>query len=102
MVSSRSISGAPSLLSESRLPDRLGGSAEYSTPELLAEMEIAGAVVLASKTASQQKVPLFHNRQLKFSNLRPSSIDEADRETANMLIFVCGPSSKKDAHPSTI
>jgi len=90
------------LLSESRLPDRLGGSAEYSTPELLAEMEIAGAVVLASKTASQQKVPLFHNRQLKFSNLRPSSIDEADRETANMLIFVCGPSSKKDAHPSTI
>lgn len=102
MVSSRSISGAPSLLSESRLPDRLGGSAEYSTPELLAEMEIAGVVVLASKTASQQKVPLFHNRQLKFSNLRPSSIDEADRETANMLIFVCGPSSKKDAHPSTI
>ena len=64
--------------------------------------ELAGAVVLASKTASQQKVPLFHNRQLKFSNLRPSSIDEADRETANMLIFVCGPSSKKDAHPSTI
>jgi hypothetical protein len=101
-VLSESNSRASSSTSESRLPDRLGGSAEYRPSELLAEMEIAGVVALASEAGSQQKVSLFHNRQLKFSNLRPSSIDEAHREkTANMLLFVCGPNSNEDTHPST-
>jgi hypothetical protein len=79
-VLSVSNSRASSSTSESRLPDRLGTSAEYRPSELLAEMEIAGVVALASETGSQQNVSLFHNRQLKFSSLRPSSRDPAQRE----------------------
>jgi hypothetical protein len=41
---------------------------------------MAGVVELASETGSQQKVSLFHNRQLRFSNLRPSSNDPAHLE----------------------
>jgi hypothetical protein len=49
-------------------------------------MEMAGVVELASETGSQQKVSLFHSRQLKFSNLRPSSNEPAHLEnTVHML-----------------
>lgn len=85
-VLSVSNSRASSSASESRLPDRLGTSAEYRPSELLAEMEMAGVVELASETGSQQKVSLFHSRQLKFSNLRPSSNEPAHLEnTVHML-----------------
>jgi len=85
-VLSVSNSRASSSASESRLPDRLGGSAEYRPSELLAEMEIAGVVALASETGSQQNVSLFHNRQLRFSNLLPSSNEPAHLEnTVHML-----------------
>lgn len=72
---------------ESRLPERLGTSVlEYRPSELLDEMEIAGVVALASDTGSQQKVSLFHNLQLKFSSLRPSSNEPAHLEkTVHML-----------------
>lgn len=77
---------ASSSTSESILPDRLGTSAVYPPSELLAEMEMAGVVELASETGSQQKVSLFHNRQLRFSNLRPSSSEPAHLEnTVHML-----------------
>jgi hypothetical protein len=79
-VLSVSNSRASSSVSESRLPDRLGTSAEYRPSELLAEIEIAGVVALASETGSQQNVSLFHNRQLKFSSLRLSSRDPAQRK----------------------
>jgi hypothetical protein len=86
-VLSVSNSRASSSASESRLPDRLGTSAEYRPSELLAEMEMAGVVELASETGSQQKVSLFHSRQLKFSNLRPSSNEPAHLEnTANVSL----------------
>lgn len=66
---------------ESRLPERLGTSElEYRPSGLLAAMEIAGVVELASDTGSQQKVSLFHSLQLRFSNLRPSSKDPAHLE----------------------
>jgi hypothetical protein len=85
-VLSVSNSRASSSASESRLPDRLGTSAEYRPSELLAEMEMAGVVELASEIGSQQKVSLFHNRQLKFSSLRPSSNEPAHLEnTVHML-----------------
>jgi hypothetical protein len=85
-VWSLSNSIASSSTSESRLPDRLGTSAAYPPSELLAEMEMAGVVELASETGSQQKVSLFHNRQLRFSNLRPSSSEPAHLEnTVHML-----------------
>jgi len=88
-VLSVSNSRASSSASESRLPDRLGTSAEYRPSELLAEMEMAGVVELASEIGSQQKVSLFHNRQLKFSSLRPSSNEPAHLEnTANVSLFV--------------
>lgn len=88
--------------SESRLVDRLGGSAEYRPSKLLAEMEMPGVVLLASETGSQQKVSLFHNRQLKFSNLRPSSNDEAHREkTIDVLVLPNQVHFKERAHPST-
>ena len=84
-VWSLSNSIASSSTSESRLPDRLGTSAAYPPSELLAEMEMAGVVELASETGSQQKVSLFHSRQLRFSNLRPSSSEPAHLEnTANV------------------
>ena len=79
-VLSVSNSRASSSASESRLPDKLGTSAEYRPSELLDEMEIAGVVEFASETGSQQNVSLFHSRQLKFSNLRPSSKEAAQRE----------------------
>jgi hypothetical protein len=85
-VLSVSNSRASSSASESRLPDKLGTSAEYRPSELLEDIEIAGVVALASETGSQQKVSLFHNLQLKFSNLRPSSNEPAQREkTVHML-----------------
>ena len=86
-VLSVSNSRASSSASESRLPDRLGTSVEYRPSELLAEMEMAGVVELASETGSQQNVSLFHSRQLKFSNLRPSSNEPAHLEnTANVSL----------------
>lgn len=73
-------SRASSSLSDSRLPERLGTSAEYRPSELLEALEVAGVVALASDTGSQQNVSLFHNLQLRFSNLRPSSNEPAQRE----------------------
>lgn len=88
-VLSDSNSRASSSGSESRLPERLGTSVvEYRPSELLDAMEMAGVVALASDTGSQQKVSLFHNLQLRFSNLRPSSRDPAHREkTVSLLVF---------------
>ena len=80
VVWSVSNSRASSSASESRLPDRLGTSAVYRPSELLDEMEMAGVVALASETGSQQKVSRFHNLQLRFSSLRPSSNDPAHLE----------------------
>lgn len=78
---------------ESRLPDRLGTSVqEYRPSELLEEIEIAGVVALASDTGSQQKVSLFHNLQLRFSNLRPSSNEPAHLEKTTLeLVRTLGP-----------
>jgi hypothetical protein len=53
-------------------------------------MEMAGVVELASETGSQQKVSLFHNRQLKFSNLRPSSNEPAHLEKTADVSFCHG------------
>ena len=87
-VCSLSNSSASSSAIESRLAERLGTSAVYRPSELLAEIEMAGVVALASEIGSQQKVSLFHNRQLRFSNLRPSSSEPAHLEkTANMLVL---------------
>ena len=94
-VLSVSNSRASSSTSESRLPDRLGTSAEYRPSELLAEMEIAGVVELASETGSQQKVSLFHNRQLRFSNLRPSSNEPAHLENTANVSLCHGENSKE-------
>jgi len=87
---------------ESRLPERLGTSVlEYRPSELLDEIEIAGVVALASDTGSQQKVSLFHNLQLKFSNLRPSSNEPAHLEkTMSELVYTLG-SMPFYAHLST-
>lgn len=87
---------------ESRLPERLGTSVqEYRPSELLAEMEIAGVVALASDTGSQQNVSLFHNLQLRFSNLRPSSNDPAHLEkTMFELVYTLG-QCQFSAHLST-
>lgn len=80
-VLSDSNSIASSSASEERLAERLGTSGtEYRPSELLAAIEIAGVVALASDIGSQQKVSLFHNLQLRFSNRRPSSRDPAHRE----------------------
>lgn len=86
-VLSDSNSRASSSGTESRLPDRSGTSDdEYRPSEFLDDIEIAGVVALASETGSQQKVSLFHNLQLRFSNLRPSSNEEAHLEkTVHML-----------------
>ena len=48
-------------------------------------MVMAGVVVFASP-GSQQKVSLFHNLQLRFSNLRPSSNDPAHLEKTRSLV----------------
>lgn len=74
-VLSLSNSSASSSANESRLPERLGTSVEYRPSEFLDAMEMTGVVEFASDTGSQQKVSLFHNRQLRFSSLRPSSKD---------------------------
>jgi hypothetical protein len=80
-VLSDSNSIASSSAKESRLPDRLGTSfVEYRPSEFREEIEMAGVVALASEIGSQQKVSLFHNLQLRFSNLRPSSRDPAHLE----------------------
>jgi hypothetical protein len=86
-VLSDSNSRASSSESESRLPERLGTSGvEYRPSELLDAIEIAGVVALASEIGSQQKVSLFHNLQLRFSNLLPSSREPAHLEnTVHML-----------------
>jgi hypothetical protein len=98
-VLSVSNSRASSSASESRLPDRLGTSAEYRPSELLAEMEMAGVVELASETGSQQKVSLFHSRQLKFSNLRPSSNEPAHLENTAHVSLCHGRNSKEVHSP---
>jgi hypothetical protein len=88
-VLSDSNSRASSSESESRLPERLGTSGvEYRPSELLDAIEIAGVVALASEIGSQQKVSLFHNLQLRFSNLLPSSREPAHLEnTMDMSVF---------------
>lgn len=78
-ASSVSNSIASSSAKESTLPDRSGISAVYRPSEFREAIEMAGVVDLAS-SLSQQNVSLFHNRQLRFSNLRPSSRDPAHRE----------------------
>lgn len=85
-MESVSNSRASSSARDSRLPDRLGTSVEYRPSGLLDAMEMAGVVALASEMGSQQKVSLFHNLQLKFSNRRPCSKDAAHLEkTVHML-----------------
>jgi len=85
-VLSLSNSRASSSTSESRLPESSGTSGEYRPSELLADIEIAGVVALASEMGSQQNVSLFHSLQLKFSNRLPSSNEPAHREnTVHML-----------------
>ena len=102
-VWSDSNSRASSSGSESRLPERLGTSiVEYRPSELLDAIEIAGVVALASEIGSQQKVSLFHNLQLRFSNLRPSSRDPAHREkTTSLLAFAVLNGIGDNAHQST-
>ena len=70
----------------SRLPERSGISAEYRPSELRGDIEMAGVVALASVVGSQQKVSLFHNRQLRFSNLRPSSKEAAHFENTIAIV----------------
>lgn len=65
---------------ESKLPLNSGTSFEYCPLELLEDMDMAGVVAFASDVGSQQNVSLFHNLQLKFSNLRPSSKEPAHLE----------------------
>lgn len=49
---------------------------------------MAGVVELASETGSQQNVSRFHNLQLKFSSLRPSSNDPEHLEnTKTRLVY---------------
>lgn len=47
---------------------------------------MAGVVALASVLGSQQKVSLFHNLQLKFSNRRPCSNDAAHFENTGVRV----------------
>jgi len=49
---------------------------------------MAGVVALASETGSQQKVSLFQSLQLRFSNLRPSSKEPAQREKTRNVMLV--------------
>lgn len=87
-VSSLSNSIASSSASESTLPDRSGMSDVDRAAELLGAMEIAGVAFFAS-SCWQQKVSLFHNRQLRFSKRRPSSREPAHLEkTALQLAAV--------------
>lgn len=81
---SLSNSNASSSANDSKLPERSGRSAVYRPSELLEDIDIAGVVELASDTGSQQKVSLFHNLQLKFSNRRPSSNDPAHLENTSI------------------
>jgi hypothetical protein len=62
-------------------------------------MEMAGVVELASETGSQQKVSLFHSRQLKFSNLRPSSNEPAHLENTAHVSLCHGRNSKEVHSP---
>lgn len=88
-VLSDSKSRASSSTSESRLPESSGTSDdEYRPSEFLEDIEIAGVVALASETGSQQNVSLFHNLQLRFSNLRPSSNDPAHLEKTAMKLVL--------------
>jgi hypothetical protein len=52
----------------------------YRPSDVLADIEVAGVVALASEIGSQQKVSRFHNLQLRFSRRRPSSREPAHRE----------------------
>ena len=75
---------------ESTLPDSSGTSGcEYRPSEFLDAIEMAGVVAFASPAGSQQKVSLFHNLQLRFSNLRPSSKDPAHLEKTRPLVSNC-------------
>jgi hypothetical protein len=77
---------ASSSTSESKLPLNSGTLFESRPSELLEDREMMGVVVFASDVGSQQKVSRFHNLQLKFSNLWPSSKDPAHLEkTVHML-----------------
>lgn len=79
-VLSESNSTASSSSTDAKLPERLGTSDEYLPSEFRLVIEIAGVVLLASETGSQQKVSLVHNLHDKFSSLRPSSRDPAHLE----------------------
>jgi hypothetical protein len=52
-------------------------------------VEIAGVVALASEAESQQKNSLFHNLQLRLSNLRPSSNDAEHFEKTRVCMSIC-------------
>jgi hypothetical protein len=65
----------------------------YRPSDVLADIEVAGVVALASEMGSQQKVSRFHNLQLRFSRRRPSSKEPAHREKTRWLQSVSGRSS---------
>jgi hypothetical protein len=69
----------------STLPERSGISALYRPSDVLDAIEIAGVVEFAAR-GSQQKVSRFHNLQLRFSSLRPSSNEPAHREKTSTLL----------------
>lgn len=94
-VLSLSNSKASSSANDSRLPQSSGTSAVYRPSGLLEDIEIAGVVALASDMGSQQKVSLFHNLQLKFSNLRPSSNEPAHLEKTSAT-SVHGPRDRRE------
>lgn len=71
-----SIRSSTSDATESTLADNSGISLDFGR-ELTTLM---AGVVANCGCASQQKVSRFHNLQLRFSNLRPSSIDSAHLE----------------------
>ena len=84
-LSSLSVAMASSSANESMLPDSSGRSEVYRPSELRCDIEIAGVVAFGSPGA-QQNVSLFHSRQLRFSSLRPSSMDPAHLlKTVHML-----------------
>lgn len=85
-ASSLSYSRDSSSTRESRLPERSGTSAFNRPSEFREEMEMAGTVASASAVGAQQKVSLFHNLQLRFSNRRPSSSWAAQRENTRLQV----------------
>jgi hypothetical protein len=101
-ASSLSNSIASSSAKESTLPDKSGISAVYRPLEFREQIEIAGVVALASP-CSQQKVSRFHNRQLRFSNRRPSSSEPAHREKTikSLALYKLLTIAASDAYQST-